>query len=95
MIIDTTKLEAALKAGDETAIREEFSAVIDRPYTKEENGHALFAVGRLYTTLMNSVNREYLEKLRAVKRALEALNSGKRKIGEALKLAKTRTELTR
>jgi hypothetical protein len=95
MALDTTKLEAALKAGDEANIRKEFSAILDRPYTDEENGQALLALGQLYTTLMNSVNQDYVQKLRAIKEGLDALNSGKKKIGEAVKLAEARAGLAK
>lgn len=95
MTLDTTKLEAALKGTDDAAVKSELSALINRPYTEEEQGEALFSAGMLYTRLMNAVNRNYLDKLLAVKSALDALGLGKEKLGEAVTLAETRAGLAR
>ncbi|MDO8594756.1 MAG: hypothetical protein Q7R93_04580 [bacterium] len=93
MALDTTKLEAAVRAGDEAAIRAEFSTVLNRPYTEEEKTEALFVIGMLYTKLTNAVNQDYLEKLLAIKEAITAIDGSKRKLSEAVKLAQTRASL--
>lgn len=94
MALDTSKLVAALKEGEDAEVKAELTKLLNQPFTKEEEGEALYAISKLYTELTNDINETHLARLTAIGDEIAKITRVKSQLSDGIKLAETRQDLS-
>jgi hypothetical protein len=92
--MNTQQLSHIIEQGDTSALQKWFKEMLTAPLTPKERGDALISISMMYMKMKNNADSARITLLEETLKNLKIMSGAKKKVSDAVDLAKTRSKLS-